>query len=447
MARRDLVDDGRPLAVLRLVDLVVLIRADHRLVGGDLDDLELVDLHELGGLGEGRAGHAAELVVAAEVVLVGDRRDRLVLLLDRDALLGLDGLVEPLRPAAALEDAAGELVDDLDLVVDHLVLDAALVERLGLERLDQVVDEVAVLGQEHVLDPEELLGLLHPALGDRDRLVLLVRLVVEVGDVLLRLRLEALGLLARLEHRGQLRELVVEVGRLLGGARDDQRRARLVDEDVVDLVDDRERVAALDLVLELDGEVVAQVVEAELRVGAVGDVGGVLGALLGGHAVVGLEDADGHAERVVDRLHPLGVAAGEVVVDGDEVDGVARERVQHHRERGGERLALAGLHLGDRAVVQDHAADQLHVEVAHAHRAPARLAGHGEALEQQVVERLAVAGALAQAVRLLEQLVVRHQLHLGLEAVDARDVLLERLELLPLAYAQSAVNNRHRNRG
>ena len=266
-----------------------------------------------------------------------------------------------------------------------------------------------MLGEVHVVDAEELLGLLDAPLGDRDGLVLLVGLVVEVRDVLLRLGLEALRLLARLEHRGELGELVVEVGGLLGRAGDDQRRARLVDEDVVDLVDDRERVAALDLVLELDGEVVAQVVEAELGVRAVGDVGRVGGALLGRVAVVRLEDADADAERVVDRLHPLGVAAGQVVVDRDEVDGVAGERVEHDGERGGERLALAGLHLGDRAVVQHHAADQLDVEVAHLQRAPAGLAREREALEQQVVERLAVPAALAQLVGLLAQLLVRRR--------------------------------------
>ena len=148
----DLVGHGRPLAVLGLVDLVVLVGADHGLVGGHLDHLELVDLHELGGLGERGAGHAAELVVAAEVVLVGDRGDGLVLLLDRHALLRLDGLVEPLRPAPALEDAAGELVDDLDLAVDHGVVHVALVERLGLQRLLEVVDHVAVLGAVEVVD-------------------------------------------------------------------------------------------------------------------------------------------------------------------------------------------------------------------------------------------------------------------------------------------------------
>ena len=398
VARLELAHDRAPLAVLGLEDLVVLVAADHRAVRGHLHDRQLVDLHELGGLGEGRAGHARELVVHAEVVLQRDRRERLVLLLDAHVLLRLDRLVQALRPAPAVEDAAGELVDDLDLAVDDGVVDVALVERLGAQRLDQVVDERAVLGAVEVVDAEELLGLRHAALGDRDGLVLLLELVVVLGDeALLHLRVHAVGLLAGRQLRGELGEAAVEVGRLLGGAGDDQRRPRLVDEDVVDLVDDREVVrgerlavlgeapAVLDLLVQRDRHVVAQVVEAELRVGAVGDVGGVGGALL----LVGLhvlQDPDGQAERLVEPPHPLGVAAGEVVVDGDEVDALAGQRVERDRERGGQRLALAGLHLGDRAGVQHHAADHLDVEVAHPERAPRRLADDGEGLGQQVVE-------------------------------------------------------------
>jgi hypothetical protein len=44
--------------------------------------------------------------------------------------------------------------------------------------------------------------------------------------------------------------------------------------------------------------------------------------------------------------------------------------------------------------VQGHAADQLHVEVAHAQGAAPRLAGHGKRLGQQAVEGLAVGQAL-----------------------------------------------------
>ncbi len=231
--------------------------ADHRLVRRDRGDAELVDLVELVRLGERRAGHAGELLVQAEVVLDRDRRDRDVLGLDLHALLGLDGLVQALRPAPALHDAAGELVDDLDLAVEHDVLDVALVQRLGLERLHEVVDELAVLGGVQVLDLERALDLVHALLARRDRLALLVDLVV-VGHA---------------QAAGDLRERVVRVRRLLGRARDDQRRARLVDQDRVDLVDDRVGVRALDALVDVRRQVVAQVVEAELRVGAVGDVG------------------------------------------------------------------------------------------------------------------------------------------------------------------------------
>ena len=354
-------DHGLELLVARLVDEVVLVEPHHRLVRRDRGDAELVDLVELVRLGERRAGHAGELLVQAEVVLDRDRRDRDVLGLDLHALLGLDGLVQALRPAPALHDAAGELVDDLDLAILHDVLDVALVQRLGLERLHEVVDELAVLGGVQVLDLERALDLVHALLARRDRLALLVDLEV----------------VRHAQRARDLRERVVRVGRLLGLARDDQRRPRLVDQDRVDLVDDRVGVAALDALVDVVREVVAQVVEAELRVGAVGDVALVLGAPTSGRIL--LDHADGHAERLVDRPHPLGVAAGEVVVHRDQVDALAGQRVQVDRQRRDERLALTRAHLGDRALVQHRPAEQLHVEVAHPERALRRLADRANA--------------------------------------------------------------------
>ena len=77
-----------------------------------------------------------------------------------------------------------------------------------------------------------------------------------------------------LEPRHQLVDLEIELGVLFGRAGNDQRRARFVDEDGVDFVDDGERQPALHAIVETEGEVVAQVVEAEFVVGAVGDVAG-----------------------------------------------------------------------------------------------------------------------------------------------------------------------------
>ena len=98
-------------------------------------------------------------------------------------------------------------------------------------------------------------------------------------------------MLAAVELGDQLVDGDVELGAVLARAGDDQRRARLVDQDRVDLVDDREVVIALQHLREVGLHVVAQVVEAELVVGGVGDVGVVGGLLVRlGHA--GHHDAD-----------------------------------------------------------------------------------------------------------------------------------------------------------
>ena len=99
------------------------------------------------------------------------------------------------------------------------------------------------------------------------------------------------------------------------------------------------------------------------------------------------DDADRQAEEAVDLAHPLGVAFGEVVVHRDDVNAAAGKRVQVAGKRRDQRLAFAGLHLGDLALVEHDPADHLHVKVAHADGAPARLADDRKGLGQDVVQR------------------------------------------------------------
>ena len=352
VARGHVVGHGVELRLHRAVDEVVLVLSRDGAVRRDGHDGQLVDLAELGILGHGGAGHAGELLVEAEVILQRDGGERLVLLAHEHLFLGLHRLVQALRPAAALHDAAGELVDDLHLAVHHDVVHVAVEQELRLERLLQVVGQLARRVGVDVVDPQHGLDLLQAALGGVDGLLRLVHVEVHLGD----------------ETGHDARELVVRLGRLRAGARDDERGAGLVDEDGVHLVDDGEVVAALHAGLRARDHVVAQVVEAELGVRAVRDLGLVGGDLLvGAHAV--LDEAHVHAQEAVDLAHPLAVAAGQVVVHGDDVHVVAVERVQVAGQRGHERLALAGLHLGDLPVVERHAADELHVEVAQAERA------------------------------------------------------------------------------
>ena len=427
----DLLDHRLPFLRRGAVDEVRTIVPDHWLVGRGDHDVEAVDLAELAGFRVRGAGHARQLAVHAEVVLEGDRRQRLVLALDPHAFLRLDRLVEAVGPAAARHLAPGELVDDHDLAVLHQVLDVAPVEVVRAQSLVHRVQHLHVLHLEQVADAEQLLDLGRAFVGQGGGVRLLV--ADEVAGRVLAVALA--HLLAALEPGDDPVDQGVLLGRLLGRTGDDQRRSRLVDEDRVHLVDDGEVVAALDHGLQRELHVVAQVVEAEFVVRAVGDVRAVGGlAFAVGQSV--LDDADLEAEEPVDLAHPLGVAARQVVVHGDDVDALAEQGVEVDGQGGDEGLALAGLHLRDLALVQDDAAHQLHVVVAHPQGAHRGLADGGEGRHEEVFQVLPPVQPVAELGGARPQAIVRQRLQFGLQRVDRVDPRLEPLEIAVVLAAE-----------
>ena len=63
--------------------------------------------------------------------------------------------------------------------------------------------------------------------------------------------------------------------------------------------------------------------------------------------------------------HPLGITTGEVVVDRDHVNATTGKCIEVTRQGGDQGLALASFHLSDLAFMEDHATNQLNVEMAH----------------------------------------------------------------------------------
>src|SRR5581483_4771443 len=432
-------DDGVELGQLGLVDEVALVLADHREVGGDRDHGQVVGVGELRRLRLGGARHAGQLLVETEVVLEGHRGPGVVLLLDLHPLLGLDRLVQAVGPAATFEGAPGELVDDLHLAgLDDVVL-VALVQLLGAQRLLQLVHQVGLRQVVEVVDAQLALDPLDALLGGGDRLLLLVDLVVDLAG----------------EAPHDAGELVVEAGRLGRRAADDQRCAGLVDEDRVDLVDDAEHVTPLHHLGALAGHVVAQVVEAELGVGAVGDVAAVGDALEVGIPLVGPDQAHGEAEELVDAAPPLGVEARQVVVDRDQVHAPLGEAVEVDGQGRHKGLALARLHLRDPAEVEGGAAHELHVEVALADDPLGRLPDHGEGRDEQVVHALGqslglVLGPalgpgelLPELDCLVRQRLVAQGLELGLHGVDVGHQVAEGPDLLAFTGAENLAEHAH----
>ena len=182
-----------------------------------------------------------------------------------DVLLGLERLVQAFRIAPARHHAAGELVDDHHFVVADDVVLVALEQLVRPQGRVEVMDERRRSRCRRAISPfrrpssrSMLLELFDALVGEGGGAVLFVELEIALAD-----------------DRDERVERFVELRAVLERAGNDQRRARLVDEDGVDFVDDRVVVSALDHLVARELHVVAQIVEAEFVVGAVGDVGGV----------------------------------------------------------------------------------------------------------------------------------------------------------------------------
>ena len=208
------------------------------------------------------------------------------------------------------------------------------------------------------------------------------------GDVfLLFVGLEIGGIADQLLHDGIDRD--VKIALVVGGAGYDQGRARLVDQDAVHLVHDGVIGRTVHHMGAVVLHIIAQIIKAQLVVGGIGDVAIIgLGALRLGH--IGDDHADRQPQKLVDLPHPLGIALGQIVVDGDDMHALAFQRVQIHRQRRHQRLALASAHFGDLAPVQHDAANHLHIEMPHAQHALGGLAAGGKGLGQDLVQRLAI---------------------------------------------------------
>ena len=407
-----------------LVDPIQLVLATARSVGRHHHRLQPVDFLELVGLSVGRASHAGKFAVKPEIVLKGDRRHGLVFWLDRHTFLGLHRLVQALAPAPPAHQATGELIHDDDLALLHHVMLVAVVQVVGPQRRVQVVhqrDVGRVIQRGAFRDQSQLeqnaLRVLMALLSQEDLAAFLVqREITRLGDALAGARI-GLALLP-LQLRHHLVDGDIQAGVVFGLTADDQRRTRLVDQDGVHLVDDGVVETALHAVAHLVNHVVAQVVKTVFVVGAVGDVGTVGRLLLfSGH--IGQIDTHRQPEKIVEFAHPLRIAVGQVVVDRDHMHAFAGQCVQVNRQCGGQGLALASAHFRNFAVVQGHAAQQLHIEVAHFHDALGTLAHHGKGLGQQGVQRLTRGDAVLEQPGLGAQVVVGQPFEFSLHRIDA----------------------------
>ena len=200
-------------------------------------------------------------------------------------------------------------------------------------------------------------------------------------------------------------------------------------------------MATLDHVLDPEFQVVAKIVEAEFVIGAVGDITAIGGAA---GLVIHIADdaADTHPEAFIDAPHPAGVARGQIVVHGDDMDTVALQRIQEHRQGGDKGLALAGLHFRNLSLMEGDAAHQLYIVMALAKGALGGLANPREGFGEQIIKRGAAIKPGAQIRHRAAELFIAERGNLILQGIDRRHLRGEFLDRAVVPRPEQAFRQR-----
>ena len=188
------------------------------------------------------------------------------------AFLGFNGLVQTVIEAAAIHQTAGEFINDDDLAVFHDIVGITVHHTAGLDGTVNIVAQGHVVGIGQVLNIEPCFGFLNAAFGQGAGLVLFVHNVITV-NLFIGFHFVVQFNDDRLFQRfGKVVRALVHHAGILALAADDQRGTGFINQDGVHLVHDGVSMAALHHVVFISHHVVAQVVKAELVVGAVSNI-------------------------------------------------------------------------------------------------------------------------------------------------------------------------------
>ena len=348
---RNLFDDGIPFFLFGAVNIVRVIDAFHGPIGGDGHDIQVVDFEEFFGFRHRGSGHPGKFAIQLEVILKRDGGQCLGFGLDFDAFFGLNSLVQAIGPLSSFHFSAGVFVNDDHFPFFDDVMHIAFVEVVGFECVVEEMRPFHVAGGVEAFDTCELFGAAHT-------------FFCEVAGVFLFLHFEV-DVFSELSCDGFGAGIFFEV--IVSRTGDDERGSRFVDQDVVDFVDDGVIQRTLHLQVLRGFHVVAEVVETELIAGPVRNVTGVVKlAFPGIH--IGLDRTHGEPEVEIDGPHPLHVAAGKIIVDGDDMH-FAGDGIEERGQSRDEGFSFTGDHFGDHAVVKNVATDHLHFVVPHSEKA------------------------------------------------------------------------------
>ncbi|CAI8152819.1 MAG: Uncharacterised protein [Pseudidiomarina mangrovi] len=104
---------------------------------------------------------------------------------------------------------------------------------------------------------------------------------------------------------------------------------------------------------------------------------------------------------------------------------LAAQRVEIGREGSREGFTFTSTHFGNTIIVQDHAANQLHIKVAHIEHPHTGLTHSGEGFWQNTVQASTIGNALLKLAGFGFELLIAECFVFRLKGIDGDDVALQ----------------------
>ncbi len=355
-------DDSSLLSEMANKDQVLLIDTNHRAISGYDDDLEVIDFMKFLSFGISSTGHSGYFLEEFEEVLVGDGGDSNGFLLDGDTFFSLDRLVEAFCKALARRETSGVFIDENDFLVDDEVLAIAMIEVLSPQCRNHEMLEFRVLRVverfircDEILLLEKLFDMGMAAIGQKN-----------LGESVIDRKVPTLRIERVSRERkmlDNLMELGIEAEVLRFDGRGNERKSGLINQNGVNFIDKGKIEGREKKFFLSHSGAVFEIIEPEAMVGDVNDIA-TIGEFFFAPGGVTKDDPDGQAHCFIEWFHPGAIAVSKIVIDRDNEDFLALERLVDGRCRGSKCFPFSGCHFCDMPVSESEPSEKLRVIVS-----------------------------------------------------------------------------------
>ena len=125
---------------LGAVNVIFVINAAHRFIGGNNHHIQFVNIPEFLGFGFSRTRHASQFIVQAEIILQGDGGQRLGFPFNFYIFLGFKRLMQSVAVPPAIHNAPGKFINDKHLPVGYHIIHILFKQRIRFKQLIDVMD-------------------------------------------------------------------------------------------------------------------------------------------------------------------------------------------------------------------------------------------------------------------------------------------------------------------